>query len=104
MNASSGVAIPSAGRSGPLVALALLALIWGYNWVVMKVAMQYVGPMEFAALRGTFGAVLLFGVLLVLGVPLRPQYTVKTIFLGLFQTAGFVGLISWAISNGAAGK
>lgn len=104
MNASSGAAIPSTGRSGPLIALALLALIWGYNWVVMKVAMQYVGPMEFAALRGTFGAVLLFGVLIVLGVPLRPQHTVKTIFLGLFQTAGFVGLISWAISNGAAGK
>jgi drug/metabolite transporter (DMT)-like permease len=91
-------------NAGPLLALGLLALIWGYNWVVMKVAMQYVGPMDFAALRGVLGAVLLFGVLKVVGAPFRPKYVVKTMFLGLFQTAGFVGLISWALNLGAAGK
>jgi drug/metabolite transporter (DMT)-like permease len=91
-------------NAGPLLALGLLALIWGYNWVVMKVAMQYVGPMDFAALRGVLGAVLLFGVLKVVGAPFKPKHVVKTIFLGLFQTAGFVGLISWALNLGAAGK
>jgi drug/metabolite transporter (DMT)-like permease len=90
--------------AGPLVALGLLALIWGYNWVVMKVAMQYVGPMDFAALRGVLGAVLLFCVLAAVGAPFRPKHVVKTIVLGLFQTTGFVGLISWALSIGAAGK
>jgi drug/metabolite transporter (DMT)-like permease len=90
--------------AGPLLALGLLALIWGYNWVVMKVAMEYVGPMDFAALRGVLGALLLFGVLWVVGAPLRPKHVVKTIFLGLFQTAGFVGLISWALNVGPAGK
>jgi drug/metabolite transporter (DMT)-like permease len=90
--------------AGPLLALALLALIWGYNWVVMKVAMQYVGPMDFAALRGALGAMLLFVVLWAVGAPLKPQHVVKTIFLGLFQTAAFVGLISWALDIGAAGK
>ena len=91
-------------QTGPLLALAVLALIWGYNWVVMKVAMRYVGPMDFAALRGVFGTVLLFGLLAVRGIPLRPRHVVPTIFLGLFQTAGFVGLISWALNVGAAGK
>jgi drug/metabolite transporter (DMT)-like permease len=90
--------------AGPLIALALLALVWGYNWVVMKVAMQYVGPMDFAALRGVFGTVLLFAVLWAVGAPLKPQHVGKTILLGLFQTAGFVGLISWALNIGAAGK
>jgi len=90
--------------TGPLVALGLLALIWGYNWVVMKLAMQYVGPLDFAALRGVLGALLLFGLLWVFGAPLKPQYVVKTIFLGLLQTAAFVGLISWALNIGAAGK
>jgi drug/metabolite transporter (DMT)-like permease len=104
MNASAQTTNPAVSRSGPLIALFFLALIWGYNWVVMKVAMQYVGPMEFAALRGTFGAVLLFALLVVLGVPLKPRHVIKTVFLGLFQTAGFVGLISFAINNGAAGK
>jgi drug/metabolite transporter (DMT)-like permease len=103
MSASSS-ANGRAMTAGPLLALGLLALIWGYNWVVMKVAMRYVGPMDFAAMRGVFGTVLLFGVLWAVGAPLRPQHVVKTIFLGLFQTAGFVGLISWALNVGAAGK
>jgi drug/metabolite transporter (DMT)-like permease len=90
--------------AGPLLALGLLALIWGYNWVVMKVAMQYVGPMDFAAMRGVLGALLLFGFLWAIGAPLRPKHVVKTFFLGLFQTAGFVGLISWALNIGPAGK
>lgn len=94
----------AATRTGPLVALGFLALLWGYNWVVMKAAMQYVGPMDFAAMRGVFGVALLFGVLWVLGAPLRPRYLAQTIVLGLFQTAGFVGLISWALNIGAAGK
>jgi len=100
------IPIRSARRTatGPLVALVFLALLWGYNWVVMKVAMQYVGPMDFAALRGLFGAVLLFLALWVLGAPLKPKHVVKSVFLGIFQTAGFVGLISWALSIGAAGK
>jgi drug/metabolite transporter (DMT)-like permease len=90
--------------AGPLLALGLLALIWGYNWVVMKVAMQYIGPLDFAALRGVLGAMLLFGLLWAVGAPLAPRNVVQTFFLGLFQTAGFVGLISWALSIGPAGK
>ena len=66
--------------------------------------MRYVGPMDFAALRGVLGAVLLFGVLWAVGAPLKPKHVVKTIVLGVFQTAGFVGLISWALASGAAGK
>jgi drug/metabolite transporter (DMT)-like permease len=103
MNAPD-IRIVRSARTGPVLALALLALLWGYNWVVMKVAMRYVGPLDFAAVRGVFGAVLLFGLLAMRGVPLRPRHVVQTVFLGLFQTAGFVGLISWALSIGAAGK
>jgi drug/metabolite transporter (DMT)-like permease len=104
MTGSSTATTTAATRTGPLVALGFLAVLWGYNWVVMKVAMQYVGPMDFAAMRGVFGAVLLFGVLWAIGAPLRPRYVLQTAVLGLFQTAGFVGLISWALNIGAAGK
>lgn len=102
---SSASPVPArAPNAGPLLALGLLALLWGYNWVVMKVAMQYIGPMDFAALRGVLGAVLLFCLLWAVGAPFKPKYVGKTIVLGLFQTAGFVGLISWALNIGAAGK
>jgi drug/metabolite transporter (DMT)-like permease len=81
-----------------------MALLWGYNWVVMKIALRYSGPLDFAALRGAFGVLVLFAALVVLRVPLKPRHVSKTIWLGLFQTTGFVGLISWSLTSGAAGK
>jgi drug/metabolite transporter (DMT)-like permease len=88
----------------PLAALALLAVIWGYNWVVMKIGMQYAEPFTFAALRTFFGAVIMFITLLLLRRPVRPQFLGWAALFGLLQTTGFVGLIMWAVSEGAAGK
>jgi drug/metabolite transporter (DMT)-like permease len=93
-----------ASNAGPFAAFGLMALLWGYNWVVMKIAMRYSGPLDFAAWRGGLGVLLLFGLLLAMRVPLRPRHVAKTIWLGLFQTTGFVGLISWSLTAGAAGK
>jgi drug/metabolite transporter (DMT)-like permease len=95
---------PAPSNTGPLAAFALMALLWGYNWVVMKVAMRFSGPLDFAALRGALGVLLLFGTLFAMRVPLAPREIAKTAALGLFQTTGFVGLISWSLAAGAAGK
>src|SRR5690606_12667662 len=96
----------SAGATNarPYAALALLALLWGYNWVVMKLALQYIGPLDFAVLRTLLGAALLFVVMAALGAPLKPMHVGKTFWLGMFQTGGFVGLISAALVSGNAGK
>jgi drug/metabolite transporter (DMT)-like permease len=88
----------------PAAAFAVLALIWGYNWVVMKIAMRYCGPIDFAVLRVGFGVILLFGLLMALRVPLKPRYVGRTMLLGLFQTTGFVGLVSLSVAFGHAGK
>ena len=88
----------------PFAALALLALIWGYNWVVMKVGMAYAEPFTFAALRTFFGAVFMFALLPLLHRRLRPQALGLTALFGLLQTGGFVGLAMWAVSLGGAGK
>jgi drug/metabolite transporter (DMT)-like permease len=88
----------------PFAALALLALIWGYNWVVMKVAMQYAEPFTFAALRTFIGAVFMFALLAVLRRPLRPVAPGLTVVFGLLQTGAFVGLAMWAVHIGGAGK
>jgi drug/metabolite transporter (DMT)-like permease len=104
MNAPAKIGSAGALNAGPLAALALLALIWGYNWVVMKIGLRYIGPMDFAALRSAIGVALLFAYLRMRRVPLKPKHIVKTLLVGLFQTTGFLGLISLSLSFGAAGK
>jgi drug/metabolite transporter (DMT)-like permease len=88
----------------PIAALLLLALIWGYSWVVMKIALDYVQPFTFAALRTFLGAVALFIALPLLRRPLRPKALGPTALLGVLQTTGFVGLLTWALEDGGAGK
>lgn len=87
-----------------LAALAVLTFIWGYNWVVMKVALQYCGPFVFAALRTSLGGLCLLAVLAAAGRPLKPARPARAMWLGLFQTTLFIGLICWALVSGAAGK
>jgi len=86
------------------LALILLCLIWGYNWVVMKNALHFSGPYDFAALRTILGALCLFIVMLILKKPFKIQEIPRLIVLGLLQTAGFTGLLVWALVEGGAGK
>ena len=86
------------------LALMLLCLIWGYNWVVMKNALHFSGPYDFAALRTILGALCLFIVMLVLKKPFKIQEIPRLIVLGFLQTAGFTGLLVWALVEGGAGK
>lgn len=93
-----------AATTRALFALVVLSVIWGYNWVVMKVALPFVGPFQFGAMRTFFAALVLFVVLLALKKPLKPTHIGSTILLGVLQTTGFTGLIIWALVEGGAGK
>ena len=86
------------------LALMLLCLIWGYNWVVMKNALHFAGPFDFAALRTILGALCLFIVMLILKKPFSIKEIPSLIVLGLLQTAGFTGLLLWALVEGGAAK
>jgi drug/metabolite transporter (DMT)-like permease len=86
------------------VALFLLTLIWGYNWVVMKTAVQFASPFQFAALRTFLGAIMLFLVLVLTKRPLALKEFPTMLALGLLQTCGFTGLLIWALVSGGAGK
>ena len=92
------------GRWRPFAALVLLALIWGYNWVVMKKSLQYMGPFDFNALRMALGGVILLFFMLLSRISLRPRDIPLTILLGLVQTAAGTGFIIWALVSGGAGK
>lgn len=95
---------PSRGYYLAGAALALLSLIWGYNWVVMKEVMRYVDPFDFTAMRTFLGALALFAVLLLKRRPLKPVALRGMLLLGLLQTAAFTALIQWALVGGGAGK
>ncbi len=87
-----------------VIALVILSLIWGYNWVVMKVALRDCGPFTFAALRAMLGAFVLLPLLPGRGGLAVPEGAMQIILLGLLQTTGFLGFAFWALVEGGAGK
>ena len=100
-----GRRVPSArARDLGFAALILLAVIWGYNWVVMKIGLAYAEPVTFAALRTFLAALGLIALLALLRRPLRPVAVGTTVVIGLLQTTGFVGLLMLALQSGGAGK
>lgn len=103
-DAASPATAQRTGRSARAgVALSALALIWGYNWVVMKVGLQYSEPFAFAALRTLLSSAMLFGVMALLGRSLQPVAFWWTALIGLLQTS-FIGLAMVALTTGGAGK
>lgn len=93
-------------RTGHLGVLALVGIapIWGYTWVVSKVALGYAEPLTFIALITASGAGCLFLVLMATRRPLRPPPFRWTIPIGLLQTALFNILATLALSVGGAGR
>lgn len=87
-----------------VAALAAQTIFLGYNWVVMKIGLQYADSWSFTALRTSLGTVALFVLLVVLRRPLHPRQPFLTGLLGLLQTTGMIGLLMWALESGAAGR
>jgi len=94
----------NSNRFKALFSLFLLTLIWGYNWVVMKLAIQYASPFQFAAIRTFLGAVILFLLIFIMKRPMRLREFPTMLLLGLLQACGFTGLLIWALVDGGAGK
>ena len=95
---------PDRTRDLGVLSLAVIAPIWGYSWVVIKVALDYARPFTFIALATASCAVGFFVVLLVTRRPLRPPPLGLTVPIGLLQTSLFNILATVALSVGGAGK
>jgi drug/metabolite transporter (DMT)-like permease len=90
--------------SAPIAALVAMVLIWGYSWVVMKIALRHAHPFDFAALRMGIGCAVLFALVKVRGRGLAlPSYRMA-ILLGLLQVALFVVLSQYALVYAGPGK
>lgn len=87
-----------------ILALLLLAMIWGYNWVQMKIAVQYASPFSFSAWRVALAGIALLIAMMIMRKPLMPKAIPETFLVGLLQTAGMYGFASWALVSGGAGN
>ena len=87
-----------------VLSLAAIAPIWGYSWVVSKVALDYAKPFTFIAIITAAGAACLFVVLLATRRSLRPPPLGWTLAIGLLQTTLFNSLAMLALNVGGAGK
>jgi len=88
----------------PILSVVLMTFFWGYNWVVMKQAVQLVGPWEFAFIRNFFGALILLFLLAFMQKSLR-IINFKFVFLiGMFQMIGFTVLVLVALVHGGTAK
>jgi len=95
----------SARRHGlALAVLAAISLVWGFNWVVLKVGVRHADPFEFLAWRFTLTALCLFGAAAMLGRPIHLAHAPQIFLIGLLQSAATFGLATWALTSGAVGK
>src|SRR5690606_27997858 len=76
---------PMSPRSAPLAAMAAMCAIWGYSWIVMKIALRHAHPFDFAAQRLVLGALLLFAILAATGRRLALSSYRMAFVLGLVQ-------------------
>jgi len=87
------------------VMIALIILIWGYAWVLMKEALDYMGPFTFSAFRFGTGTLTLFLILLLMKVGLPPRNQWKhLIILGILQTSIVFLLVMYGLEFVDAGK
>lgn len=97
----------AAGRSGAawtLAALLLVPFLWGYNWVVMKSALRYVGPFELAAWRFVPAALLVLGGLALFARPRLTRLSWPLVWGGIVQTGLNTALSLFALRQGPAGR
>jgi drug/metabolite transporter (DMT)-like permease len=87
-----------------IAVLAAISLVWGFNWVVLKIGVRHADPFEFLAWRFALASVCLFGAAAMLRRPVRLVHAPQVLLIGLLQTTATFALATWALKSGAVGK
>ena len=87
-----------------VIAIGALALVWGYNWVVIKVATVDASPFVLVAIRMVLGALALFAVSALARRSLKSPPAGPTALIGLFQVGLMTTFQTLALATGGAGK
>jgi len=88
----------------PVAAMVFITFVWGYSWVLNKLALEAAGPFTFSAYRMTIASGCLLLALALTRRSLKPTRTPELLRLGLLQTTGFVGVSMWALVEGSIGR
>ncbi|MDQ6922572.1 MAG: DMT family transporter [Pseudomonadota bacterium] len=91
-------------RRGAYVALVVLTVVWGFNWVALKLAMQHADPIVFNIQRILVAIAVLFSLMLWQGKSLAPNSWIAIIVTGFFQTTINFGSTTMAVFTGGAGR
>jgi len=93
-------------RPVALVLLALLALVWGAHWTVVKVGLQYMPPFTYGVLRlvgGILTIVAILGYQRRLRLPPRGDLSI-VVSVGVLQVAAGIVLMNFALRIVPAGR
>ena len=82
------------------VLLGLTVLIWGYNWIPLKIGATAIDPWWFGAWRVAGGALTLFAVLALARRPMAPPPGRAFIWVGIAQVGGLVAFSTLALHFG----
>lgn len=92
-------------RRGAYVALVALTVLWGANWVMMKLALASADPVVFNVQRTWVAIAVLFAAMAATRAPLAPQASwVAIVVTGFFQTTVNFGATTMAVAGGGAGR
>ena len=94
--------VPS--RRAAYAALAMLTLVWGFNWIAMKAALLHANPLAFNVERTWLAIAALIVVLLARRGRIWPQSWLAVIVTGFFQTTINFGSTIMAVAAGGAGR
>ena len=89
-----------------LVPVAVLALVWGVNWPVLKLGVTEIAPLTFRALTLPFAALGLLGIAKATGDSIRIPRTLwtKVAILGIANITGWNGLLLFGVQQLPAGR
>jgi drug/metabolite transporter (DMT)-like permease len=96
--------LKSVKNRAAVFAIVALALVWGYNWVVIKVATGGASPFALVAIRMVLGSAALFAISALARRPLKSPPIGPTALIGLFQVGIMTTFQTLALSTGGAGK
>lgn len=90
--------------NGAYVAMAVLTLLWGNNWLAMKLALDHAHPVLYNIHRILVAIAVLFAVLWWQRRPLRPESWRAVMVTGFFQTTINFGATTMALAGGGVGR